>query len=376
MIITVKSTGHMKPSIKTEWIRRRNAIVGNPVFQRWAARFPLTRRTANRHAADIFALVTGFVYTQVLTASVQTGLVDLLDQGPITAAEAGPRIGLSVALSERLIKAAAALELAQPVGNGYYMLGQKGAAVRSNAGIRAMIDHHKLLYADLADPVALLRRANAGEGGGGGALSGFWPYAESGRSDAESVSGYSQLMAASQPMVAEQIIDAYDFGRHRKLLDIGGGEGAFVAAVGKAFPNLERAVFDLPDVAARARAGVPGIDAYCGSFLTDALPGGFDLMSLIRICHDHNDESVLRILCAAKAALIPGGKLLIVEPMAGPRGDARVGDAYFGFYLLAMGSGRARTPQELSTTLKTAGFSHVRVLRTAIPLIAQAVIAS
>jgi demethylspheroidene O-methyltransferase len=376
MIITVKSTGHMKPSIKTEWVRRRNAIVSNPAFQRWAARFPLTRRTANRHASDIFALVTGFVYSQVLTAAIDTGLIDLLDAGPITAADAAPRLGLAMTGTERLLKAAAALGLAEAVGEGHYMLGQGGAAVRTNAGIRAMIEHHKLLYKDLADPVALLRRANEGEGGGGGALSGFWPYAESGAGDANSVSGYSKLMAASQPMVAEQIIDAYDFARHRKLIDIGGGEGAFVAAVGKAFPYLERAVFDLPDVAARAQARVPGIATFGGSFLTDSLPTGYDLMSLVRICHDHNDESVLRILCAAKSALLPGGKLLIVEPMAGPRGDARVGDAYFGFYLLAMGSGRARTPHELSVMLKTAGFGKIRRIRTAIPMIAQAVIAS
>ena len=98
-----------------------------------------------------------------------------------------------------------------------------------------MVAHHRLLYADLADPVALLRR-----GGGGGALSGLWHYAEAaGTGDAAAVAAYSALMAASQPMVAAQAIDAYPFHRHRRLLDVGGGEGAFLAAVGARVPALE-----------------------------------------------------------------------------------------------------------------------------------------
>jgi demethylspheroidene O-methyltransferase len=361
----------MKMSIKIELLKRRNAIVGNPAFQRWAARFWFTRKTANRHANDLFALVTGFVYSQILAAAVETGLLDLLAAGPITAAAAAPALDLPLDSATRLLKAAAALDLAQPVGDGRYMLGQTGAAARSNPGILAMIDHHKLLYADLADPVALLRRAGAK----GGALSGFWPYAESGESNPHSVSGYSQLMAASQPMVAEQAIGAYDFAQHRRLIDIGGGQGAFLKAVGAAFPGLERALFDLPDVAARARSRLPEIKTFGGSFLTDSLPDGYDLMSLVRICHDHDDVAVLQLLCAAKAALKPGGTLMIVEPMAGARGDARVGDAYFGFYLLAMGSGRARTPDELTVMLKTAGFTTVQPRRTAIPMIAQMLVA-
>ena len=63
------------------------------------------------------------------------------------------------------------------------MLGRVGAAIHADPGIVAMIRHHHLLYADLADPLALLRRE-----GGGGALSGFWPYAEG---QAGGVSDYS-----------------------------------------------------------------------------------------------------------------------------------------------------------------------------------------
>ncbi len=356
----------MTSSFKSRWIARRNAVLGDPKFQRWAARFPLTRPLVRHHARALFSTVTGFVYTQTALATLRSGLLDRLAEGPTSVAEAAAATGLSPAAAERLLKAAASIDLAEAVGEGSYMLGQAGVALKGNPGIAAMIVHHTLLYADIADPIALLKRE-----GGGGALSGFWPYAEA--RDGE-VGSYSALMAASQPMVAEQVIDAYDFTKHKKLLDIGGGEGAFVAAVGKAAPALERAVFDLPDVV--ARIADHKVARFGGSFLTDALPAGYDCLSLIRILHDHDDDAVLQILCAAKAALSPGGTLVIGEPMAQPGKDARVGHAYFGFYLLAMGSGRARSPAEYRVMLERAGFTQVRTRRTTIPLIATVVTAN
>jgi demethylspheroidene O-methyltransferase len=351
--------------MKVRWVSWRNAILASEKFRRWAARFPLTRPVARVRARETFSLVAGFVYSQVLSACVEGGVLDLLAAGPVGAEDVAARCDLSQAASTRLLRAAASLNLAEDVGAGCYMLGRIGAAIQADPGIVAMIRHHNLLYADLADPLALLRRD-----GGGGALSGYWPYAEG---QAGGVADYSALMAASQPMVAAQATDAYDFSRHRRLLDVGGGQGAFVAAVGRVAPQLKRAVFDLPDVVARITDSE--VERHGGSFRTDALPRGYDLITLVRILHDHDDDSMLRILRAAKAALDSGGRLLVVEPMAGLRGDGAMGDAYFGMYLLAMGSGRARTPQELRQTLQICGFSRTRMVPTSLPLIAQIIVA-
>jgi demethylspheroidene O-methyltransferase len=45
-------------------------------------------------------------------------------------------------------------------------------------------------------------------------------------------------------------------------------------------------------------------------------------------------------------------------------------DAYFGFYLMAMGSGQARTPESLRALLSAAGFVRVRQCATRRPLFA------
>ena len=358
------------------WIAWRNRTLASPRFQRFAVRFAPTRPIARRRAGKLFDLVAGFTYSQILAACIETGLLDLLAGGPLDTATVAARIDLPVDGAERLLRGAAALGLVEPLGAAW-ALGSDGAALRGNRGIAEMVAHHRLLYADLADPVALLRR-----GGGGGVLSGLWHYAESaGQGDGAAVAAYSALMAASQPLVAEQAIAAYPFHRHRRLLDVGGGEGAFLTAVGAKVPGLDLALFDLPAVTERARArfdsaGLSGRTAvFGGDFLADPLPQGHDVISLIRVLHDHDDAPALTLLRTVHAALPPGGALFIAEPMARTPGAERAGDAYFGFYLLAMGSGRPRTPREIRALLKTAGFARSRTLATAMPLTIRAIVA-
>jgi demethylspheroidene O-methyltransferase len=359
------------------WVGWRNRILGSPRFQRFASRFPLIRLIARRRARGLFDLVAGFVYSQILAACVQTGLLDRLADGPLDIATIAAKIDLPKDAALRLLRAAAALGLVQPLGDGW-ALGSAGAALRGNRGIAEMVAHHHLLYADLADPVGLLRR-----GGGGGDLSALWRYAESpGTADGTAVAAYSALMAASQPMVAAQAINAYPFRRHRRLLDVGGGEGAFLAAVGAHVPALDLALFDLPAVRDRAleRLGQAGLAArstvFGGDFFTDPLPSGFDIISLIRVLHDHDDAPALALLRAVHAALPPGGTLFIAEPMAQTPGAEPAGDAYFGFYLLAMGSGRPRSPVEIAAMLQASGFSKSRLIATAMPLTARVIVAT
>jgi demethylspheroidene O-methyltransferase len=218
-----------------------------------------------------------------------------------------------------------------------------------------MVRHHRLLYADLSDPVATLRSK------GGGALSGHWPYAEGRRGEP---SAYSALMAASQPMIARQVLDAYPFHKHRHVMDVGGGSGAFLHTLDARVPGLELTVFDLPEVT--ALAGVGRAKRTGGSF-KDSLPQGADLITLIRILHDHDDATVLDLLRTVHDALPPGGSILVAEPMADTPGV----NSYFEIYLWAMGSGRPRTPGELRQMLGKAGFVSIRRRHAALPLATQ-----
>ncbi len=354
----------------------RDSLLSNAAFQRWASRFPLTRPIARARTRALFDLCAGFVYSQVLFACVRLRLCDILLEGPQTIEQLAARVNLPLPAAARLIEAAIALRLVERRGSRFGV-GDLGAALAGNPGVAAMVEHHALLYADLRDPVALLRNEAPST-----ALGAHWPYAAGeGRAalTPESVAPYSALMAASQPLVAADVLAAYRFDRHRCVLDIGGGDGTFLSAVAVAAPKLKLMLFDLPAVADRARArfaaaGLP-VQAFGGNFYTDALPSGADLMTLVRVIHDHDDEAALALLRAAHAALPMGGRLLLAEPMAGTPGAESVG-AYFGFYLLAMGSGRPRRAEELTAMLQTAGFSHIRRLKTHQRLLVRILVAS
>ncbi|MCX7304258.1 MAG: methyltransferase [Hyphomicrobiales bacterium] len=366
----------------SSWIERlrdlRNRKVSDPAFRRWATRFALTRPIARRQAKALFDITAGFVYSQVLSACVRVDLFEILQPGPADTHAIAQRINLPLEGSQRLLKAAAALELVECRGDGRYALGPLGAALVGNAGVKAMIQHHDILYDDLRDPLALLAGRTDAQ------LKQYWAYAGGERSRSGETwrhTDYTRLMAASQAFVTSEILGAYSFARHRRLLDVGGGDGTFLIAAGQAAPQLELTLFDLPPVAAIARqrilaAGMAGrARAFAGSFLADDLPPGADLVTLNRVLHDHDDAGALSVLGKIRDAMAPRGTLLIAEPMAGTRGARASGDAYFGFYLLAMGQGRPRTTVEIKRMLDSVGFSRVREVRTSTPLIARIIAA-
>ena len=148
-----------------------------------------------------------------------------------------------------------------------------------NESLLALVEHHALFYEDLADPVALFANPDAET-----AMSKLWPYATGDHPDEldrEDVARYTELMAASQAMIAEQVLGAVSLREHHRLLDIGGGAGAFAIAVARRWPHLEITIADLPPVAECARERVAeagmasrieviGVDA-----TRDTMPEGF-----------------------------------------------------------------------------------------------------
>ena len=355
------------------WCAWRDGLVGTRRFRRWAAGFPLTRPIAQKRARGLFDLVAGFVYSQVLLACVRLRLFDMLAEEPQTLSALAPRLGLSEDAAQRLLMAAVSLDLVERRSRGRFGLGPLGAPLVGDAAISSMVEHHAELYVDLADPVALLR----GEARTS-ALANYWPYAAAdapGALDADRVTPYSALMSASQTLVSDEVLEAYSFDKHRRLLDVGGGEGTFLSAVAARAPHLKLVLFDLPAVAERARIrfaeqGLSDRTTVAGgSFFSDPLPTGCDLISLVRVIFDHDDARALQILKAVRRAL------LLTEPMSGTRGAEAMGDAYFGFYLLAMGKGRSRSAAQLTDLLLAAGFGEVRLLRNPMPLQTQLILA-
>jgi len=357
----------------------RNSVIASARFQRWAARFPLTRWIVRRQASALFDVMAGFVYSQILLACVKVNLFELLANGALSKTQLQERIALPPAGVNRLLDAAVAIRLLTKRENEHYALGMLGAPLVGNRALIDMIVHHGDFYRDLHDPLALLR----GDISGKAAMAEYWPYINHAHDpkpeslSAERVANYSKLMAHTQPLVTAEVIDAYSFAKHRHLLDIGGGQGAFVTQLANRYPDLRCTIFDLPGVAELATTHISQahlsnrIEAIGGNFFDGALPKGADVATLIRVIFDHDDSRVNTLLRNVFNALEPGASLILAEPMADTPGQEAMGDAYFGFYLLAMGRGRPRSQAEITQMLVEAGFEAVRLLPSAIPLNAQ-----
>ena len=346
--------------------------IASPAFQRWAARFPLTRPIVRRETERLYDLVSGFVYSQTLLASVELGLLETLRDGPMTAEALAPRLGLAPDRARRLCQAAASVDLLVRRRDETYRLGSLGAAVLGVPGLMDMIRHHAVFYNDLSDPVALLRGETET------ALSQFWPYVL-GKADgpipADTAATYSHLMATSQHLVAEETLDAVSLDGVRHMIDVGGGTGVFLDHVARRHAAPRLTLFDLPPVveAARARlADLPHGDRIAvrgGSFVNDPLPEDADTISLIRVLYDHDDPTVIALLRKVRAALPSGGRLVVSEPMSGGAAPSRAGDAYFGFYTLAMTTGRPRSAEQHAALMAMAGFRDIRTVSTRRPFL-------
>ena len=383
--------GQSRPAWRDRFDGWMDAKLTDPSFSRWAAGNIFTRWITRRRAKQVFDVMAGFVYSQVLLACVRLRILELVNESPRTLDELAQICQVPASGLQRLVNSAVALRLLSLRGQGRYGLGALGAPVAGHPGIRAMIEHHAVLYHDMQDPVALLRDQMSD-----GQMMAYWPYVETegaGREaqqtpsatprawEQEKVSRYSQLMSASQPFVVDEVLATYSFALHKCVLDVGGGQGTFVSRLAGHAPHLKLKLFDLPQVADLAAGhfntqSLAGrIEAFGGDFLKDVLPQGADLVTLVRVAHDHPDAHVNTILRAIFNALPSGGTLLLTEPMAQAANDAPLGDAYFHFYLLAMGSGRLRTAQELSDMILAAGFASVELLKNAMPLQTQILVA-
>lgn len=340
-------------------------------FQEYSMKWPISRGIARRSANDAFDLVAGFVYSQVLLACVELKLFEHLKSGAQSLAQLCEKLALESDAALRLLSAAESLRLVTKLEGNRYCLGFRGASIAGNEGVLRMIEHHAIFYRDLADPVSLLRGESRDT-----SLSRYWSYCSSTpqQLSGADVAAYTQLMSQSQSLVSSQILDAYSFAPHHRLLDIGGGDGTFLSTVALHAPHVHLTLFDVPAVAQRATARFEsdGLShravAIGGDFFKDPLPNDADLISLVRVVHDHDDENVMRLLRRIRLLMVPATTLMIAEPMAGDATAATVGAAYFNFYLMAMGTGRARTAKEIAGMLQAAGFDDVSERKTNLPM--------
>jgi SAM-dependent methyltransferase len=170
---------------------------------------------------------------------------------------------------------------------------------------------------------------------------------------------FDGAMSGTSPWKAA-LAAAYDFAPVRLVVDVGGGQGALLAAVLRAHPHLRGVLFDTPAVVAGARrfldaAGLADRCRIVGGDFFASVPEGGDAYLLSQVLHDWDDERAAAILRSCHRAARPGARLIVVEQLL-PPGDTPHRGKLLDLQLLVMLGGRERTEAEYRRLFTAAGF--------------------
>ena len=258
---------------------------------------------------EVIELISACWQTQVAGVAVELRIFDLIAEGKADSASIATVTGAAAGPIRRLLRALCALGLARQEGDDIFALTPQGALLRH----------------DGAGSLAALAQTWAGSRWG--AWSQLGASVRSGKAapghflsaSADPAKGIaaSKAQADRTRAAAAELADTYDFSGVERVLDVGGGHGTVLAALLKAHPKLEGAVFELPHHEAQTRAflaaeGAPRGEFIGGSFF-DGVPARFDCLILKSILHDWPDEECRTILRNIAAAMTPDARLLVIE---------------------------------------------------------------
>jgi len=167
------------------------------------------------------------------------------------------------------------------------------------------------------------------------------------------------------------MLEAYDFSRFQTVLDVGGGNGSTLCDLLRARAGLRGQLFDLPAVAENAReliaqAGLGDrVEVFSGNFF-EGIRGSADGIVMRHVLHDWSDEECATILRNSRAALVDGGRLLIVEKVITPGNDPSFAKL-LDLNMLAIG-GKERTERQYRDLLEQADLELVAIHETPGPI--------
>jgi SAM-dependent methyltransferase len=179
---------------------------------------------------------------------------------------------------------------------------------------------------------------------------------------------YDSAMTGIHDSETIPVLDAYDFAPFRTIVDVGGGNGTALAAILRRHPEARGVLFDLPDVAERARRapGWPDVAGRCdfvGGDFFDSVPAAGDAYLLRHVVHDWEDREAVAILTRCREAMRPDGRILVVETVI-PPGNGPCFGKWLDLMMLLVG-GRERTERQYRDLFSAAGLRVTRVVPTA-----------
>ena len=306
-------------------------------------------------AAFVLDLLAGRCRAQALSTAATLGLADRLAGGPKSAAELAAELGGEARPLERLLELLSSLGVCEPAGDGRFGLTARGAALRGDAlGPLAAFLGSSVVW----DPWSRLAEAlRAGNGTAFERTHRRTLYAHLAR-DPQTARAYDAAIEAYTRDEIAALGERREFAAARRVVDVGGGRGASLAALLRRWPALRGVLVDLPHVSGPARARLaeelPGrVEVVEGDYFEE-LPAGADLYLLKHVLHNWDDERAVALLRRVREALAPGGAALVIEAVLAPV-DSADSARLLDLEMLVLTGGRERRKPEWRRLFHAAG---------------------
>jgi len=305
----------------------------------------------------------GAMAAQAVYVAAKLGIADLLAKVPKTIEDLAAATHTHGPILRRLLSALACMGLFEEDGAGRFHNSELSETLRSDHPESIRPWAIMLGAPFIWRPAGELMQATSATQPVFSSLfgEGFFNYLGTHPEDAKI---FGAAMAASSRATAAAVIATYDFSRFKRVVDVGGGQGAFLAGVLAANPNLRGVLFDLPAAVAGASVLRNGdfagrCEIVAGNFF-EGIPKGGDAYVLKGVIHGWSDENALKILKNCRASMEPDGTLILLEVVL----DGEPGRAMLDLLMLVLAAGRERTESDFKALLEQAGFSLSRVIPT------------
>jgi hypothetical protein len=316
----------------------------------------------------VFQLMTGHIVASAVNIVAQLGIADRLANGPRAAADLARECDVNEDALYRMLRALASVGVFEEGPPRTFSLTPAGAALQDGP-VRWMA-----LW--IAGPFNLRVYANAlhsvktGESAvpitvGKGTFEHF-------ADDPQLSKTFNDAMTGFSASVIPAILEAYDFGGIRTLVDIAGGHGAVLTSILDKYPSMKGILFDLDHVieGAKPRLASLGlanrVTTASGDFFK-AVPAGGDAYIMKHIIHDWDDGKATAILKNIRSVLPKDGRVLLLESVIPAGNDPHLGKI-IDIEMLVMPGGKERTEEEFRKLFAGAGFALTRIVTTQSPL--------
>ncbi|WP_192918064.1 methyltransferase [Streptomyces spectabilis] len=327
-----------------------------------------TRVASAEDRGRVVQLVVGSLAAQTLRAAVRLRVVEIIGDKERRAAEVAAEAGTQPQATTRLLRALAGLGILKERAPGSYAVTPAGSLLDPGRP-----DSLAALVGIFGEPVMLRAWEHLDEGVRTGETTfasvfgaDFFPYL---KEHPELSALFNEAMSQATSATAAQLPQAYDFGRFTTVADIGGGDGTLLSGVLREHPRLSGVLYDTEEGLAQAPRTLRrhGVEDRCSLVVGDffrSVPEGADLYLIKSILHDWNDDQAAAILGHCRAALPPGGRVLIVEPLVPEAVSSETAGLYLSdLNMLLNVGGRERTREEFAEVCDRAGLSVTSVTR-------------